>query len=111
MWAGFSEAAARHPNAWTRRPLTAEEITTPSAENRPIAFPCTKRMVSLVMADLGAAVIVTTARRAAEVRGGAGQPVYFLGGGFAKDRRGGFRAPRAELPMPLPAAPTTRYRQ
>ena len=87
MWAGFSEVAACHPNAWTRKPLTAEEITTPSADNRPIAFPYTKRMVSLVMADIGAAVILTTERRAAEARGGAGQPVYFLGGGFAKDRQ------------------------
>jgi len=87
MWAGFSEVASRHPNAWTPSPLTAEEITTQSADNRPIAFPYTKRMVSLVMADIGAAVIMTTVRRAAGARGGAAQPVYFLGGGFAKDRQ------------------------
>ena len=87
MWAGFSEAAARHPNAWTRQPLSASEITTPSADNRPIAMPYTKRMVSLVMADIGAAIILTTAERAAQTRGGAGTPVYFLGGGFAKDKQ------------------------
>jgi acetyl-CoA C-acetyltransferase len=87
MWARFSEVAARHPNAWTRSPLTAEEITTPSPANRPIGFPYTKRMVSLVMADIGAAVIMTTARRAAGTRNGAAQRVYFLGGGFAKDRQ------------------------
>jgi acetyl-CoA C-acetyltransferase len=87
MWARFSEVAARHPNAWTRNPLTAEEITTPSADNRPIAFPYTKRMVSLVMADIGAAIIMTTARRAARTRDGAAQRVHFLGGGFAKDRQ------------------------
>jgi acetyl-CoA C-acetyltransferase len=87
MWAGFSEVAARHPNAWTRRPFTAEEITTPSGDNRPIASPYTKRMVSLVMADLGAAIVVTTARRAASAHGGGARPVYFIGGGFAKDRQ------------------------
>ena len=87
MWAGFSEVAARHPNAWTRTPLTAAEITTPSADNRPIGFPYTKRMVSLVMADIGAAVILTSEARAAATRGGAGAPVYFLGGGYAKDRQ------------------------
>jgi acetyl-CoA C-acetyltransferase len=87
MWAGFSEAAARHPNAWTRSALTAGEITTPAADNRPIAFPYTKRMVSLVMADIGAAVIMTTARRAAAARGGGGQAVYFRGGAVAKDRQ------------------------
>ncbi len=87
MWAGFSEVAACHPNAWTRAPLSATAITTPSADNRPICYPYTKRMVSLVMADIGAAVILTTAERAAATRGGAGQPVYFLGGGYAKDRQ------------------------
>ena len=87
MWAGFSEVAARHPNAWTRTPLRASAITTPSADNRPICFPYTKRMVSLVMADIGAAIILTTAERAAQTRGGAGTPVYFLGGGFAKDKQ------------------------
>ncbi len=87
MWAGFSEVAARHANAWTRTPLNAATITTPSADNRPICFPYTKRMVSLVMADIGAAIILTTAERAAATRGGAGQAVYFLGGGFAKDKQ------------------------
>ena len=87
MWAGFSEVAARHPNAWTRAPLGASTITTPSADNRPICFPYTKRMVSLVMADIGAAIILTTAERAAATRGGAGTPVYFLGGGCAKDKQ------------------------
>ena len=87
MWAGFSAVAARHPNAWTRAALSASTITTPAADNRPICLPYTKRMVSLVMADIGAAVILTTAERAAAVRGGAGQPVYFLGGGYAKDKQ------------------------
>ena len=87
MWAGFSAVAARHPNAWTRAPLTANAITTPAPDNRPICLPYTKRMVSLVMADIGAAVILTTAASAAATRGGAGQPVYFLGGAYAKDRQ------------------------
>lgn len=87
MWARFSATAATHPNAWTRTPASAGEITTPSADNRLICFPYTKRMVSLVMADLAAAVIVTSARRAARMRDGAGRPAYFLGGGFAKDRQ------------------------
>ncbi len=87
MWSGFSTVAASHPNAWTRTPLSADTITTPSPDNRPIAFPYTKRMVSLVMADIGAAIILTTAGRAAAQRDGAGKVVYFRGGGFAKDRQ------------------------
>ncbi len=87
MWADFSEVAARHPNAWTRRPLSPTEITTPAADNRPIAYPYTKRMVSLVMADIGAAVILTTAARAAATRDGGGRAVYFRGGGYARARQ------------------------
>ncbi len=87
MWAGFSSVAARHPNAWTRTPRTVDEIITPSADNRPICFPYTKRMVSLVSADIGAALIMTTESMARAMRGGGAQPVYFLGGGYAKDRQ------------------------
>ncbi len=87
MWADFSEVAARHPNAWTRAPRTAMEIVTPGPDNRPIAFPYTKRMVSLVTADLGAAILMSTARYAAKLQGGAGKVAYFLGGGYARDRQ------------------------
>ncbi|MBU6336178.1 MAG: hypothetical protein KGS47_17445, partial [Chloroflexi bacterium] len=87
LWSGFSAVAATHPNAWTRAPVDAATITTPGPDNRPICFPYTKRMVSLVMADLGAAVIMSTARRAGALRDGAGAPVYFLGGAYARDRQ------------------------
>ena len=87
LWSGFSAVAATHPNAWTRAPVDAASITTPGPDNRPIAFPYTKRMVSLVMADLGAAVIMSTAKRAGALRDGAGAPVYFLGGAYARDRQ------------------------
>ncbi|MCB1747272.1 MAG: hypothetical protein KDK06_08845 [Gammaproteobacteria bacterium] len=85
--ARFSEVAAGHPNAWTRAPSSAAAITTPAPDNRPICFPYTKRMVSLVMADLGAAVLMTTEKVARSLRDGAAQAVYFRGGGFAKDHQ------------------------
>jgi acetyl-CoA C-acetyltransferase len=87
LWSGFSAVAAAHPNAWTREVVPAARIVTPAPDNRPIAYPYTKRMVSLVMADIGAAVILTTAARAAARPGGAGRVAYFLGGGYAKDRQ------------------------
>ena len=86
MWSKFSTVASQHPNAWTREPVSPHDIITPSASNRPICAPYTKRMVSLVSADIGAAIIMTTAevaKRSSE----APRPVYFLGGGFAKDRQ------------------------
>lgn len=87
MWSRFSEVAATHPNAWTREALPVERIITAAADNRPICFPYVKRMVSQVMADLGAAVVVTTEKTAATFRNAKNQPVYFLGGAFAKDQQ------------------------
>ena len=86
MWSKFSQVAAKHPNAWTREAVGVTDIITPSANNRPICSPYTKRMVSLVSADIGAAVIVTSAALAKKSPN-APRPVYFLGGGYAKDRQ------------------------
>lgn len=66
---------------------SAERIVTAAPDNRPICFPYTKRMVSQVMADLGAAIVMTTERDAAKFSGGGAKPVYFLGGAFARDRQ------------------------
>lgn len=86
LWSGFSAIAAGHPQAWTRTPLSAAEIVTPSPANRPIAFPYTKRMTSLVMVDMAAAVLVTSEAFAARHLP-HGRRVYFRGGGFAIDRQ------------------------
>lgn len=82
MWASFSTVAADNPYAWTRTPRTAEDIVTPSAQNRPLAFPYTENMVPRLAVDAGAALIV----RAAEPDGRRRQ-VYFRGGGYAVDRQ------------------------
>ena len=87
LWSKFSQVAAAHPNSWTREAVSVQRIVTPQADNRPICFPYTKRMVSLVMADLGAAVILTTTSKAEASRQGTGRTVYFRGGAFAKDRQ------------------------
>jgi acetyl-CoA C-acetyltransferase len=87
LWSGFSAVAATHPNAWTRHAVQASDLVTPSPANRLIAFPYTKRLVSLVMADLGAALLMTTERIARGASGGAATPVYFLGGAYARDRQ------------------------
>ena len=87
LWSRFSAVAADHPNAWTREAQSPSRITTIADDNRPICFPYQKRMVSLVMADLGSAIILTTERRARTLTGGSAKPVYFLGGAFAKDRQ------------------------
>ena len=67
MWAGFSRVAAANPYAWRQQAYTAAEITTPSAENRMVSFPYTKRMVSNPDVDMSSGLIVCSAQRAAEL--------------------------------------------
>ncbi|MFU8857450.1 MAG: hypothetical protein ACNA8S_10670 [Deferrisomatales bacterium] len=87
LWASFSRVAASHPNAWTRTPRTAEEIVTPTGTNRPIAFPYTKFLTSLVSVDLGAAVLLAAEEGGARPDSGGRRPVYFLAGSRTVDRQ------------------------
>lgn len=87
MWSSFSQTAARHPYAWTKTIKTPEDIITPGPLNRPIAFPYTKLMNSFVTVDQGAAVILMSESAAKKYEIKNRQKVYFLGGGYAEDRR------------------------
>jgi acetyl-CoA C-acetyltransferase len=67
LWARLAEVAAKNPSAWLRRAPGAEEIATPSAENRWVAYPYTKLLVANMVVDQAAALIlcsVEAARRA-----------------------------------------------
>ena len=58
LWATFSEVAASNPHAWIRQSFTAAELVTPSADNRMIGFPYTKRLNSNNAVEQGAAVLL-----------------------------------------------------
>jgi acetyl-CoA C-acetyltransferase len=60
IWSRFSEVAAANPDAWIQRPMRAEEILTPSPDNRPISFPYTKFMVANSSVNQGAGFLVTS---------------------------------------------------
>jgi acetyl-CoA C-acetyltransferase len=64
LWAGFARVAADNPYAWRREAPSAEELTTPSAENRLVGFPYTKRMVANPDVDMAAGCIVCSVDRA-----------------------------------------------
>jgi acetyl-CoA C-acetyltransferase len=64
LWSRFSEVAASNPHAWIQEAYTPEEIRTPTADNRMIGFPYTKRMNSNNAVEQGAAVILCSAERA-----------------------------------------------
>ena len=66
LWSRFSAVAAANPYAWSPTAHTAEEIATPTRDNRMVAFPYPKLMNSNPQVDLAAAVIlcsVDAARR------------------------------------------------
>lgn len=65
MWADFSRVAASNPHAWTRTALSAEQIRTPSANNRWICWPYTKVMNANNAVEQSAGLIVMSAERAA----------------------------------------------
>jgi len=64
LWARFSKVAAHNPAAWSRTARSAEEIRTPSKDNRMIGFPYTKFMNSNNNVDMAAALIMCSAAKA-----------------------------------------------
>lgn len=64
LWARFSEVAARNPHAWIRTAMSAEDIRTPSPDNRWVGFPYTKVMNSNNAVEQGAGLILCSAERA-----------------------------------------------
>ena len=68
LWERFNQVAVDNPYAWVRRPMTAEQIRTPGADNRMVGFPYTKAMNSNWDLDQAAALILCSAA-AAEAAG------------------------------------------
>lgn len=67
LWASMTKVAAKNPYAWFPVERAADQIATPSPDNRMICFPYTKLMNAIMDVDLAAALIVTSdveARRA-----------------------------------------------
>ncbi|MGJ3562032.1 acetyl-CoA acetyltransferase [Streptomyces sp. INA 01156] len=104
LWADFSRVAADNPHAWIRRAHTAEEILTPSPDNRWIAWPYPKLMNSNNMVEQGRRCCCALWRPPAVT--GAVRPLD-----LPAVRRGGERHPRtgrARGAAPLPGDPDLR---
>jgi acetyl-CoA C-acetyltransferase len=82
IWSHFSEVAAGNPGAWMQRRVSADEIKTVSAANRPIAFPYFKLMVANSSVNQGAAFLVTSLAEA-RARGISEDRLIFVGRGAA----------------------------
>jgi len=85
LFAPFSAAAARNPYAWFRDAKTAQQIATPTAENRYIGFPYTKYMNAIMDVDQGAAILMTSVDEARRLGIPEDRWVYLWGCGDATD--------------------------
>jgi acetyl-CoA C-acetyltransferase len=99
IWSRFSAVAADNPGAWLRRFVSADEIKTVSAANRPIAFPYCKLMVANSSVNQGAGFLVTSLA-AARAHGIGEERLIFVGRGAAAKESADFlaRASYAQSP-------------
>ncbi|MEO2164936.1 MAG: acetyl-CoA acetyltransferase [Acidimicrobiales bacterium] len=85
LWAGFNKVAVGNPHAAHRTLLSAEEITTPTTENRFIGFPYPLTMNANNTVDQSSAVLVTSAERAMSLGVPKEQWVFLHAGTEAHD--------------------------
>ena len=85
LWSAYSEVASRNPHAWLKRRFTPDEITTPTPDNRLIAWPYTKLMVANPSVNMGAAVLLTSLAKARAVGLPDERLIHVWGGASAED--------------------------
>jgi acetyl-CoA C-acetyltransferase len=85
LCSSFSAVAAANPYAWFREARTADEIATPTPQNRYIGYPYTKYMNAIIDVDQAAAVLMTSVGAAREMGIPPARWVYLLGCADAHD--------------------------
>jgi acetyl-CoA C-acetyltransferase len=85
LLAPFSDVAATNPHAWFPQAVSADVLATPTPENRLVGYPYTKRAVSVMDVDMGAAVIVASHAKADALGIPADRRVYLRGWCYATD--------------------------
>src|SRR3954467_6094734 len=87
LWSRYSDAAAQNPNAWLKRRYAPDEITTPTADNRLIAWPYNKLMVANPSVNMGGALLLTSLTKARAAGIADDRLIYPLGGASAEEPR------------------------
>ncbi|WP_342723183.1 acetyl-CoA acetyltransferase [Bradyrhizobium sp. B097] len=87
LWSTYARVAAYNPNSWLKKRFSGEQITTPTPDNRMIAWPYTKLMVANPMVNMGGALILTSLAKARAAGVPEDKLVYPLGGGYAEEPR------------------------
>jgi acetyl-CoA C-acetyltransferase len=85
LWSRFSAVAADNPHAWIRTARRAEEIVTPSADNRMVSFPYPKLCTANMTVDQGAGYIVCSVEAARTAGVPEDRWVFPLAGADAND--------------------------
>src|ERR1700674_2392088 len=87
LWSAYSRVASENPNAWLKRRFTPEEITTPTPDNRLIAWPYTKLMVANPTVNMGGAVLMTSLAKARAAGIAEDRLIHIWGGASAEEPR------------------------
>src|SRR5713226_6473819 len=87
LWSTYSDVASNNPNSWLKKHFTSDEITTPSPDNRLIAWPYTKLMVANPTVNMGGALILTSLAKARAAGVPEDRIVYAWGGASAEEPR------------------------
>jgi acetyl-CoA C-acetyltransferase len=85
LLAPLSDVAAENPYAWFRTRRSADELATPTAENRLVGYPYTKWAVSIMDVDMAAGLVVATHARADELGIPPDRRAYLHGWSYATD--------------------------
>lgn len=87
IWSRFSEVASTQEYAWLKERHSPEAVVTPTAENRLIAWPYTKRVVANPLVNMGAAVLLTSLQQARELGISEDRLIHLWTGAAASEPR------------------------
>jgi acetyl-CoA C-acetyltransferase len=85
MMAPMTEIAAKNPHAWFPVVRSADELVTPTPDNRLVGWPYTKYIVSVMDVDMSAAVVMMTHEAADQAGVPADKRVYLRGWAYGND--------------------------
>jgi acetyl-CoA C-acetyltransferase len=87
LWSTYANVAAQNSNSWLKKNFSPEQITTPTPDNRLIAWPYTKLMVANPSVNMGGALILTSLAKARSAGVPEDRIVYAWGGASAEEPR------------------------
>ena len=87
LWSTYSKVASENPNSWLKRRFTSDEITTPTPDNRLIAWPYNKLMVANPTVNMGGAVLLTSLAKAKAAGIPGDRIIHVWGGASAEEPR------------------------